>query len=342
TITLIGATTENPYFEVNSALLSRTRVFRLEPLEDADVQVVVERAMLDARGYDGRVSLAPDALEHLVGISGGDARAALNILEAAVGMAEVDGHDSPSLEAIETAAQQRVLAYDRAGDGHYDTVSALIKSIRGNDPDAALYWLATMVAAGEDPRFIARRLLIAASEDVGNADPRGLEIAVAAAQALDWVGLPEAQYALAQATVWLSVAPKSDAIGRAYGAAMADVLKHGSLPVPGHLKTAGHPALKRHGIGVGYRDPHTFEGDDVDQQYLPDRLAGRRYYVPSDQGLEPRIAASMAAREEARRGQARRKAERPDVPTASMSDGMKASMEGRKRRAETQKRDAQK
>jgi putative ATPase len=339
TITLIGATTENPYFEVNSALLSRTRVFRLEPLEDADVRIVVERAMVDARGYGGRVSLAPDALEHLVGISGGDARAALNILEAAVGMAEVEGTDSPSLEVIETAAQQRVLAYDRAGDGHYDTVSAFIKSIRGNDPDAALYWLATMVAAGEDPRFIARRLLILASEDVGNADPRGLEIAVAAAQALEWVGLPEAQYALAQATVWLSVSPKSDAIGRAYGAAMADVLRLGSVPVPMHLRTAGDRRLKRHGIGVGYRDPHEVEGDDVDQQYLPDQLAGRRYYVPGDQGYEPTIAARMAARVEGRAEEPRRK-RRPDPPMASMSDAMKPREGNRKQIAEKQRRDA--
>ncbi|HVQ21805.1 MAG TPA: replication-associated recombination protein A, partial [Candidatus Saccharimonadia bacterium] len=328
--------TENPYFEVNSALLSRARVFRLEPLEDSDVRTVVERAMADERGYGGRVSLAPAALDHLVGISGGDARAALNILEAAVGISEVDGVDSPSLEAIETAAQQRVLAYDRAGDGHYDTVSAFIKSIRGNDPDAALYWLATMVAAGEDPRFIARRLLIVASEDVGNADPRGLEIAVAAAQALDWVGLPEAQYALAQATVWLAVAPKSDAIGRAYGAAMADVLTHGSLAVPMHLRNAPVGRMKRHGIGVGYRDPHEFEGDDVDQRYLPDKLLGRRYYNPGDQGYEQTIAARMAARAE----EPRRK-RRSDPPMASMTDAMKPREGNRRAIAEAQKKDAE-
>jgi len=252
TITLIGATTENPYFEVNSALLSRTRVYRLEPLEDLEVRAVVERSMVDERGFGGRVSLAPEALDHVVGISGGDARAALNILESAVSIAEAEaaegaaeGPVSPSLEAIETAAQQRVLAYDRAGDGHYDTVSAFIKSIRGNDPDAALYWLATMVAAGEDPRFIARRLIIVASEDVGNADPRGLELAVAAAQALDWVGLPEAQYALAQATAYLASAPKSNRAGLAYWAAMADVLDRGSLPVPLHLRNAPARGMRR-------------------------------------------------------------------------------------------------
>src|SRR3990172_865015 len=251
TITLIGATTENPYFEVNSALLSRTRVYRLEPLEDLEVRAVVERSMVDERGFGGRVSLAA--------------------------------------EAIETAAQQRVLAYDRAGDGHYDTVSAFIKSIRGNDPDAALYWLATMVAAGEDPRFIARRLIIVASEDVGNADPRGLEIAVAAAQALDWVGLPEAQYALAQATAYLASAPKSNRAGLAYWAAMADVQERGSLPVPLHLRNAPVRGMRAHGIGVGYRYPHDYEGADVAQQYLPDAVAERRYYAPSGEGLEARI-----------------------------------------------------
>ena len=341
TITLIGATTENPYFEVNSALLSRARVFRLEPLEDADVRVVLERAMADERGYGGRVSLAPEALEHLVGISGGDARAALNILEAAVGISEVDGTDSPSLEAIETAAQQRVLAYDRAGDGHYDTVSAFIKSIRGNDPDAALYWLATMVAAGEDPRFIARRLLFVASEDVGNADPRGLEIAVAAAQALDWVGLPEAQYALAQATAYLAAAPKSNRAGLAYWAAMADVLERGSLPVPMHLRNAPVGRMRAHGIGVGYRYPHDYESADVAQQYLPDALVERRYYVPSDQGLESRIAERLdrlqAERKAAVGGAERKrsKARLPSVDPMRTAGGvMKARQAGKQRPAD--------
>jgi putative ATPase len=349
TITLIGATTENPYFEVNSALLSRARVFRLEALEDADVELVVTRALADERGFGGRVSLAPDALAHLVGISGGDARAALNILEAAVAGAQVEaaaaggptpGADavSPSLETIETAAQQRVLAYDRAGDGHYDTVSAFIKSIRGNDPDAALYWLATMVAAGEDPKFIARRLLIVASEDVGNADPRGLEVAVAAAQALDWVGLPEAQYALAQATAYLAAAPKSNRAGLAYWAAMADVLERGSLPVPLHIRNAPARRMRAHGIGVGYRYPHDYEDADVEQQYLPDALADRRYYVPSDQGLEPRIGERLdrlrAAREAAGPGGApkRSKAGLPSPDTMRTAGGvMKARQAGLKR-----------
>ena len=355
TITLIGATTENPYFEVNSALLSRTRVYRLEPLEDAEVRAVVERSMVDARGFGGRVSLAPEALDHLVGISGGDARAALNILESAVSIAEVEaaegaaeGPVSPSLEAIETAAQQRVLAYDRAGDGHYDTVSAFIKSIRGNDPDAALYWLATMVAAGEDPRFIARRLIIVASEDVGNADPRGLELAVAAAQALDWVGLPEAQYALAQATAYLASAPKSNRAGLAYWAAMADVQERGSLPVPLHLRNAPVRGMRAHGIGVGYRYPHDYDGADVSQQYLPDALAERRYYAPSGEGLEVRIRERLDRLREARAAaaasggpQAGSRDGLPEVDPMRTAGGVMKARQGRKQRlAAEQERDA--
>src|SRR5215208_6526317 len=226
-VTLVGATTENPYFEVNAALLSRMRVWRLETLADDDVATVVRRALADEErglagklGPEGGAALDDAAFEHLISLAGGDARSAMNVLEGAVALAESEGirdkqgKVAPRLEDVEAAAQQRVLAYDRAGDGHYDTVSAFIKSLRGNDPDAALYWLASMIAAGEDPRFIVRRLIISASEDVGNADPRALQVAVAAAQALDHVGLPEAQYALAQATVLITVSPKSDAIGR--------------------------------------------------------------------------------------------------------------------------------
>ena len=225
------------------------RVWRLEPLTDEDVASIVRRALEDAErglagpyGPKGGVTLASSAFDHLVDLAGGDARQALNVLEGAVALADDedhrdDGRVSPTLEDVESAAQQRVLAYDRAGDGHYDTVSAFIKSIRGNDPDAALYWLAAMITAGEDPKFVARRLIISASEDVGNADPRALQVAIAAAQALDYIGLPEAQYALAQATIYLAVAPKSNWSGTAYGAAMADVVSHGSLPVPNHLRS---------------------------------------------------------------------------------------------------------
>jgi putative ATPase len=257
------------------------------------------------------VELPSDAREHLVSISAGDARAALNILESAAAMAGADDVEegktvSPDLEAVEAAAQQRVLAYDRAGDGHYATVSAFIKVVRGNDPDAALYWLATMIAAGEDPKFIARRLIILASEDVGNADPRALQIAVAAAQAVDWVGLPECQYALAQATVYLATAPKSNRSGQAYWKAVADVREHGSQPVPKHLQNAPHPRMRQHGIGVGYKYPHDYEGADVEQQGLPDALVGRRYYEPTDRGWEARIRERMDALMEARSKGARR------------------------------------
>jgi putative ATPase len=238
---------------------------------------------------------------------------------------------------VEAAAQQRALAYDRAGDGHYDTVSAFIKSVRGNDPDAALYWLAAMIAAGEDPRFIARRLIILASEDIGLADPRALDVAVAAARALDWVGLPEAQYALAEATVMLAVTTKSNAVGRAYFAAMADVLANGSLPVPDHLRSSGAARRK-------YRYPHDFDGDDVDQQYLPDKLVGRRYYFPGELGAEVRIGERLDRLRDGR-GQAPRRKKRvegePAVdPMAAGSEGMRRRRESLKELAEEQRRDA--
>ena len=356
TVTLVGATTENPYFEVNAALLSRLRVWRLEPLSDDDVAAVVRRALADNDrglagdlGPEGGVALTDDAFEHLVSLAGGDARAALNVLEGATALAEAEevrdqrGHVSPRLEDVEAAAQQRVLAYDRAGDGHYDTVSAFIKSLRGNDPDAALYWLASMIAAGEDPKFIARRLIISASEDVGNADPRALSVAIAAGQALDWVGLPEAQYALAQATTYIATAPKSNRSGLAYFAAAGDVEARGSLPVPLHLRNATHRLMKQHGIGVGYQYSHDFEGADVDQQYLPDELVERRYYLPADQGYEATIAARQAARAEARA--AARESGRPrrnpnPTPHINKSDPMRTREANRKKLAETEKQDA--
>jgi putative ATPase len=353
TITLIGATTENPYFEVNAALLSRMRVWRLEPLTDAEVATVVRRALADddrglagALGPDGGVAVDDAAFEHLVGLAGGDARAALNVLEGAVALAEAEGvrdeagHVSPRLEDVEAAAQQRVLAYDRAGDGHYDTVSAFIKSLRGNDPDGALYWLAAMIAAGEDPRFIARRLIISASEDVGNADPRALQVAVAAAQALDHVGLPEAQYALAQATTYLATAPKSNRSGSAYFAAASDVESRGSLPVPLHLRNAPHRLMKQHGIGVGYQYPHDFEGADVEQQYLPDELVDRRYYLPTDHGYEATIAQRMESRTEARGGGRPRRDTSPRPTMSGSGDLMRTRETNRKKLAETERRDA--
>ena len=361
TITLIGATTENPYFEVNSALLSRLRVFRLEPLTDEQVKTVVERALAGERGLTGRVKLGAEALDHLVDISGGDARTALNILESAAAMAGSESGPGstdakaqtavvePSLEEIEAAAQQRVLSYDRAGDGHYDTVSAFIKSLRGNDPDAALYWLASMVAAGEDPRFIARRLIISASEDVGNADPHALQLAVAASGALEWVGLPEAQYALAQATAYIAAAPKSNRAGAAYWSAMDDVLRHGSLPVPNHLRSATWREKKDFGHGRGYVYPQDYEGADVEQQYLPDLLAGQgsTYYSPSDQGYERTIGDRMAARQAGRDAAAAEGGPRMLPTAAGKGDAMKTAgnvmcqREAKKRSlADRQKREA--
>jgi len=348
-VILAGATTENPYFELNSALLSRLRVYRLEPLTDEQVATLVDRALADEErglagvlGPAGGVALDGPGRDHLVRVSAGDARQALNVLEGAVALAEAEGHRdpagrvSPTLADVEEAAQQRILAYDRAGDGHFDTVSAFIKSIRGNDPDAALYWLAAMIAAGEDPRFIARRLIISASEDVGLADPRALEVAVAAARALDWVGLPEAQYNLAEATAYLSATNKSSAAGRAYFAAMDDVLEHGSLPVPAHLRSSG-PGRRN------YRYPHDFEGDDIEQQYLPDELAGRRYYFPGDQGAEARIGDRLDRMREARREPPRRKkpiAGRPEGdPMAAGSEGMQRRRHSLKKLADEQRRD---
>jgi putative ATPase len=333
------------------------RVWRLDTLADEDVATVVRRALADeerglagALGPDGGVALGDEAFDHLISLAGGDARTAMNVLEGAVALAEsegirdAEGRVSPRLEDVEQAAQQRVLAYDRAGDGHYDTVSAFIKSLRGNDPDGALYWLASMIAAGEDPRFIARRLIISASEDVGNADPRALQVAVAAAQALDHVGLPEAQYALAQATTYLATAPKSNRTGLAYFAAAGDVEARGSLSVPLHLRQAGDRRMKTHGIGVGYRYPQEFEGADVDQQYLPDELVDRRYYLPTDQGYEATIAGRQAARMEARA--AAKEAGRtprnrnPTPEIAKGGDLMRTREANRKKLADTEKRDA--
>jgi putative ATPase len=357
TVTLVGATTENPYFEVNSALLSRLRVFRLEPLSDDEVAVVVRRALSDAErglagslGPDGGVILGEEPFGHLVALSAGDARQALNVLESAVSIAESEGsldeagRIAPGLSDIEAAAQQRALAYDRAGDGHYDTVSAFIKSVRGNDPDAALYWLASMVAAGEDPRFIARRLIILASEDVGLADPRAMEIAVAAARALDWVGLPEAQYSLAEATVYLAAAPKSNRAGLAYWAAMQDVLDRGSLAVPPHLRNAPHRAMRQFGIGIGYRYPHDFEGADVEQQYLPDELRERHYYEPSDVGIEPRIRERLERLRGARSAagdRPRRRKGGPEVDAMRVAGRvMRARETGKQRASATQRSEA--
>jgi len=290
-ITLIGITTENPYFEVIGALVSRSRIFRLEPLSEEEVALILKRALSNAeRGFGARkVELGEEALAHLVRVAGGDARIALNALELAVETTEPDaeGMIRVSLEVAEDSIQRRALLYDKDGDAHYDTISAFIKSLRGSDPDAALYWLAKMIYAGEDPRFIVRRMIIFASEDIGNADPQALTVATSAAQALEWVGLPEAQYNLAQAAIYLATAPKSNSTG-AYFKALADVEEEGIVEVPDHLKDSSRDG-RALGHGVGYKYPHNHPGHFVRQQYLPDRLQGRRYYKPSEQGYEQEI-----------------------------------------------------
>jgi putative ATPase len=278
-LTLIGATTENPYFEVNSALLSRTQIYELEPLSQEELAVVVGRGG-EELGID-----VPDALVELIASrAGGDARNALNILELAAQTAHAEGV-AISEEHVEDAARKRPLVYDKGGDAHYDFVSAFIKSMRGSDPDASLYYLAAMLEGGEDPRFIARRMIIHASEDIGNADPRALQVAVSAAHALEHVGLPEAQLNLAHAAIYLARAPKSNAVIAALKEAQKDVREHGHLRPPAPLRDAHYYGAKKLGRGQGYVYPHSDpRGFEVD--HLPDELKGRRYYRPSGSGEE--------------------------------------------------------
>lgn len=287
-VTFIGATTENPYFEVIGALVSRSRIFQLRPLEDQDVEEIIRSALSDReRGYGDRpVQLDPEALEHLVQVAGGDARNALNALELAVESTS----GSPltiTLEVAQESIQRRAVLYDKEGDAHYDTISAFIKSVRGSDPDAALYWLAKMLYAGEDPRFILRRLLILASEDIGLADPQGLVVAAAAAQAFDFVGLPEGVYPLVQATLYLATAPKSNSAG-AYFKAFQLLEQEGVVEVPDHLKDANRDAESL-GHGQGYEYPHDLPDHFIGQGYLPDELLGTYFYRPSEQGYEQRV-----------------------------------------------------
>jgi putative ATPase len=271
-VTLIGATTENPYFEVNAALLSRCQIYELRALLATDIQVVVRRAIaaIDAQADD-------DAVEFLSARAGGDARTALAALELAV---QTHGH--VTLEAAEDALQRRALTYDKTGDRHYDTISAWIKATRGSDPDASLYYLAVMLEGGEDPRFIARRMVILASEDIGNADPQALQVAVAAAHAVEHVGLPEGQYALAQAAIYLSLAPKSNAAARAIGAARGHVRELGAQPPPPYLQSAAYPAARALGRGQGYEYPHDRPGGVSEQELLPERVEGERFYAPGE------------------------------------------------------------
>jgi putative ATPase len=272
-ITLIGATTENPYFEVNSALLSRCQLYQLEPLDDESLGRIVERgaALLEA-------PIDPERRDEIVHSAGGDARNALNILEAAVAVA---GAGPVTAEHVRDASRKAPLLYDKGGDQHYDVISAFIKSMRGSDADAAVYWLAVMISGGEDPKYIARRMIVFASEDVGNADPRALEVAVAAARAVEFVGLPECRINLSQAVAYLAAAPKSNAAYRAINEAMSDVRERGNLRPPAHLRDASYPGARKLGHGAGYRYPHDYPDAKVEQQYLPDELVGRRYF-PKD------------------------------------------------------------
>lgn len=290
TIVFIGCTTENPYFSVIAALVSRSRVFHFNPLSDADLGVLVDRALRDPERGFGRlkIELDDDARQHLIAIAGGDARSALNALEAAVAASPTDaeGRIHITRPLAEEAAQQRALLYDRAGDEHYDTISAFIKSMRGSDPDAAVYWMAKMIYAGEDPRFIARRMMIFAAEDVGLADPQALVVAVAAAQALEMLGLPEAQFPLAEACLYLATAPKSNS-AFAYFRAFKDIEARGQIAVPLHLRNKVPPGVKP---GAQYKYPHDFPYHHVAQQYLPDALAGTTYFSPGELGFEKTVA----------------------------------------------------
>ena len=294
TVTFIGATTENPSFEVISPLLSRCRVFRLNLLSDEDVRVIVERAIKDNERGLGRfhVAVSDEAVRHLVTISNGDARVALNALEMAAfaTLPDKDGSRSIDLPAIEEALQHRALLYDKSGDQHYDLISALHKSLRGSDPDASLYWLARMLEAGEDPLYIARRLVRCASEDIGVADPQALVIAVAAQQAVHFVGLPEGNLALAEAVVYLATAPKSNSLYQAYSRAQKDIQQGRNEPVPLHLRNPVTGLMRQMGYGRGYKFAHQYPDHFVKQQNLPTSLQGKHYYVPTEQGYEKEIA----------------------------------------------------
>jgi putative ATPase len=287
-VSFIGATTENPFFSVVGPLLSRSLLLTLEPLSDEDMRAVIERAVSSERGLAGRVQLADGALDLLVRLAGGDARRALTYLEAAALGLPTGGEIG--VEVVERAVDRAAVRYDRGGDQHYDVISAFIKSIRGSDADAAVHYLARMIEAGEDPRFIARRLIVHASEDIGLADPSALQAAIAAAHAVEFVGLPEARINLTQAVIHLALAPKSNAVIKAISAASADVRSGLIGPVPAHLRDAHYQGAQKLGHGDGYQYPHDTEEGVVTQQYAPDELAGRRYYEPTRHGAEARYA----------------------------------------------------
>lgn len=298
TIILIGATTENPYFEVNSALISRSIIFELKPLEREDIKTLIERAVYDSeRGmgaYDAVID--EEAVRFLAELSGGDARHALNAVELGVMTTQrgEDGKIHLTVEVMQECIQKRVMRYDKTGDNHYDTVSAFIKSMRGSDPDAAVYYLARMLYAGESVTFIARRIIICASEDVGNADPNALQVAVSAALAVERVGMPEAQIILSQAVSYIAGAPKSNAAVTAVADALQVVGKTGNLPIPAHLQDAHYKGAAKLGHGTGYKYAHDYKNNYVSQQYLPYELKGEEFYKPSGNGYERKIREHMA------------------------------------------------
>ncbi len=293
TIILIGATTENPYFEVNRALISRSMVFELRPLSAENISTIIRRAVTDGEKGLGKqnVVIDDDAVDFLAGMSGGDARAALNAVEIGALTTDPgpDGVIRITKEVASSCIQKRILGYDKDGDNHYDTISAFIKSMRGSDPDAAIYYLAKMLYAGEDVKFIARRIMICASEDVGNADPQALVVAVSASQAVERIGMPESQIILAQAAAYVACAPKSNSSVNAIGAAMKAVKERPHGQIPPYLRDAHYSGAKDLGRGLDYKYPHNYENHYVEQQYLPDELKGTRFYIPSDNGYEKAI-----------------------------------------------------
>jgi len=297
-ITLIGTTTENPFFEIKGALRSRSTIFRFEPLNPGDVLTILRRALEDEERGLGKypVDTEPGALEHIADVTAGDARAALNALELAV-LTTPPGPDGIillTLQVAEECVRQRALRYDKRGDTHYDVASAFIKSIRGSDPDAALHYLARALESGEDEKFIARRLVISAAEDIGLANPQALEIATAAAYAVQFVGLPEARIVLAEATIYLALSPKSNSAYQAVERALDDVRRKDTGEVPLHLRDASYHGAETFGHGAGYLYPHSYPGGYVRQQYLPDKLLGTVYYHPSDRGYESRLKEILA------------------------------------------------
>jgi len=310
-VSFIGATTENPFFSVISPLLSRSLLLTLDPLTDDEIAAVVDRAVIDARGLAGSVTLEPEAAGHLMRLAGGDARRALTYLEAAALGA---GGGAIDVATVERAVDRAAVRYDRAGDQHYDVISAFIKSIRGSDVDAALHYLARMIEAGEDPRYIARRLIVHASEDIGMADPTALQTATAASQAVEFVGMPEARINLAQAVIHLSLAPKSNAVIKAIGAAESDVRKGLIGPVPAHLRDNHYAGAGRLGHGSRYTYPHDYESGVVAQRYAPDVVADRTYYEPTSHGTEARYAErAERIRAVLRGGAGRDHGEKPDA-----------------------------